>query len=187
MALASNLFKLSMDPDIDDPKLAYLGAAAMADPTGLMGGIASAFGAVAQVKAQNQKRDAIDPKESDAGLALEQYGNLYGEEEMEGLRNTLTEDQLKDPEYIKKLSSMKKEQVEKERGDTKYAMGLANTALGFAERGMALDAKEVDLEATRLDLENAKNEAAERQEQKEQFEKRKALLQEIDDQSVWNE
>lgn len=174
MALANNLSKLSMDPDIDDPKLAYLGAAAMADPTGLMGGIASAFGAVAQVKAQNQKRDAVKSrKESDAGLALDQFGNLYGEDEAEALRNTLTEDQLKDPDYIKTLSSMKKEQIDKERGDTKYTMGLANTALGLAERGVALDASELDLAGTRLDLEKAKTKALEIQEQKDQFQKRK--------------
>ena len=92
---------------------------------------------------------------------------------MEGLRNTLTEDQLKDPKYIEKLSSMKKEQIDKERSDTKYAMGLANTALGMAERGVALDASELDLEGTRLDLENAKREALEIKKQKDEFERRK--------------
>lgn len=174
MALGNSLSKLSMDPDIDDPSLAYLGAATMADPTGLMGGIASAFGAVAQVKAQNKKRDALkSKKESDAGLALEQFGNLYGKGEEESLRNTLTEDQLRDPNYIKKLSSMKKEQIDKERGDAKYAMGISESALGMAERGVALDASELDLEGARLDLKNAQREAEQSQKQRDEFDKRK--------------
>lgn len=167
MSLANDLSKLSMDPDIDDPSLAYLGAAAEADPTGITGGIASAFGAVAKVKAQEKKRDALKSKrESDAGLALQQYGNLYGDDEMESLRNTLTEDQLKDPKYIEKLSSMKKEQIAQERADTNYAMGISDKALKMAREG-------TELEAMNLKLSQAKEEAASVAEQKEQFEKRK--------------
>ena len=85
MALANSLSSLASDPDVGDPSLAYLGAATAADPTGIMGGILCIW-CVAQVKAQNQKkRDALkSKKEADAGLALEQYGNLYGEERWRG-------------------------------------------------------------------------------------------------------
>ena len=149
-ALANNLSSLAADPDIDDPSLAYLSAATMADPTGLAGGIASAFGAVAMAKANQKKLQASkDRRKSDADSAVLQMSELYGEEKASGILESLDPngEKRKDPRWVKNTMGMLKEQDEREQllknrevANTKNALYLSKTTQDIAEQGLRLSA-----------------------------------------------
>ena len=100
-ALANDLSDMANDPDIDDPNLALYGAAAQADPSGLIGGLAQAFGTVAKVKAQDRKREVVkERRKSDADSAVLQMSELYGEEKASGILESLDPngEKRKDPD-----------------------------------------------------------------------------------------
>lgn len=171
-ALANNLSSLSADPDIDDPSLAYLSAATMADPTGLAGGIASAFGAVAMAKANQKKLQASkDRRKSDADSAVLQMSELYGEEKASGILESLDPngEKRKDPRWVKNTMGMLKEQDEREQllknrelADTKNALYLSKTTQDITEQGLRIS--------------GLQEEAKRREEERVEFERQQPII-----------
>ena len=171
-ALANNLSSLAADPDIDDPSLAYLSAATMADPTGLAGGIASAFGAVAMAKANQKKLQASkDRRKSDADSAVLQMSELYGEEKATGILERLDPDgeKRKYPRWVKNTMGMLKQQDEREQllknrelADTKNALYLSKTTQDIAEQGLRIS--------------EAEEAAKRREEERVEFERQKPII-----------
>lgn len=155
-ALANDLSDMANDPDIDDPNLALYGAAAQADPSGLIGGLAQAFGTIAKVKAQDRKREVVkERRKSDAESAVLQMSELYGEEKASGILESLDPngEKRKDPRWVKNTMGMLKEQDEREQllknrelADTKNALFLSKTTQDIAEQGLRLSEAQEEAE-----------------------------------------
>lgn len=147
-ALANDLSGMANDPDIDDPNLALYGAAAQADPGGLVGGLAQAFGTIAKVKAQDKKREVVkERRKSDADSAVLQMSELYGEEKASGILESLDPDgeKRKDPRWVKNTMGMLKEREERDQTikdrqltDTKNALYLSKATQDITEQGLRI-------------------------------------------------
>ena len=139
MALANNLSSLSADPDIDDPSLAYLSAATMADPTGLVGGIASAFGSVAMAKANQKKLQAgKEQRKADAELVKDKYTKIYGDDfaqAIEGLDPSLTIN----PGYLENIGKNLGQVEGIENTRTENALRISESAANLAQSAATFD------------------------------------------------
>ena len=74
--LGNQLTALGLDPDINDSGLAKIGAAAKADPGGIVGNIASAIGTIKQADAMKLKADANNDR---AKLMADMIKSNFGE------------------------------------------------------------------------------------------------------------
>mgnify|MGYP003110008069 FL=1 len=120
IALGNQLEKMSMDSDIDDPSLGYLAGAVQADPTGIAGGIAQAFGAVKRTKAMEQKKSAIRGRtELEASIIQDNLKNLYGEDAVSELNERMDPEGVnaKDPRFWNAISKNLLAQESKSRQD----------------------------------------------------------------------
>lgn len=120
IALGNQLEKMSMDSDIDDPSLGHLAGAVQADPTGIIGGIAQAFGSVKKTKAMEQKKSAIRGRtELEASIIQDNLKNLYGEDAVSELNERTDPEGVnaKDPKYWSAISKNLLAQENKSRRD----------------------------------------------------------------------
>lgn len=169
MALANNLSSLAADPDIDDPSLAYLSAATMADPTGLMGGIASAFGQVAMAKANQKKLQAgEEQRKADAELVKDKYTKIYGDDfaqAIEGLGPNLTSN----PDYLESIGKNLGQIEDIQNTRTQNALDISKSTTDIAQSAAAY-------ESTILGNKIKQAELDEFNEQKARYEKQKGPI-----------
>ena len=124
LSLGEELTRLSMDSDVDDPSLGYLAGAMQADPTGIVGGIAQAFGNIQRQNAMRQKRTANSSRaEMEAKIMQDNLRNLYGSDEVDDLNKRMDPEGIRarDPGYWSALGGNLKNNKLKEEAEEEKA------------------------------------------------------------------
>lgn len=124
--LGNQLTALGLDPDINDSGLAKIGAAAKADPGGIVGNIASAIGTIKQADAMKLKADANnDRAKLMADMIKSNFGEMTDAEAMAYARDPKAFGQFMDITDFKNREQdrqrrINREDKEESRADEEY-------------------------------------------------------------------